>query len=253
MQKWKKSILFTSLFVVLCVLASFGGYKGSRLLADSITVKAEQNAEKAGLFKPKEADSPFKDDVEGTAFGKSRPLKLIYIVDYETGKIEKLILEQLDTIGMTASFIYFETEILYTMTPALYKKLVTGNVLLPQTVTFKELYAYYGNESVFDAGRLIVDELLGVEIDYYIVMSTEKVPGEFMRERITSLGLKDLYEGKIPEKTDINEYEMEYYAGLCEYIADRDINIYEAPVIRRNESCFADVNGIWEILGTLIY
>ena len=251
MRNWKKSILSVTFFILLCVLAAVGGYKGSRALADSITVQAEQNAEKAGLFRiPETKSNPEQNNKNQTGSGILRPYSLIYIVDYEIGKVEGLILEQLDTIGMSARFLYLDTDILYTMTPELYKRLVTGNVLLPQTVTFKELYSYYGNETVFDAGKKIVGELLGVEIDHYIVCSSEKVSREFKIERITSLGLKELYEESEQEITDISEEDRKAYLELCEYITDKDIYIYDAPVLRRNESCFADVNAILEILVT---
>ena len=52
MSKGKKKLIFTTIAVFLCMAAAFGGYKGARYIADRITVKAEINAEKAGLFRP---------------------------------------------------------------------------------------------------------------------------------------------------------------------------------------------------------
>ncbi|MBR4343980.1 MAG: hypothetical protein IKP88_15000 [Lachnospiraceae bacterium] len=259
----KKDIIFVSTAVVLCLAAAVGGYKGSRYIADSITVKAEQNAEKAGLFKPRilieiESRETEKNTVNGdgsqgpeekiTVIRNSRPLSIIYVTDFETGKIEKIALEIFDTINMSAEYIFFDTDISYTMTASLYRSLANGNVLLPQTIRLKELYGYYGADAAFDAGRRIVSELIGREVDHYISLSKEDVPEDFMMERVTVLGMIELHSAGETRLTDISEEEEAMLRDYGEKFRESDIKSGQAPVIRRNESCFIDVAGLWEIL-----
>ena len=146
--------------ISISILAGLGAYKGARLLADEITTDAEKQAEKAGLFKPEGIEDDMSKKLvngEGTV-EKLRPMNLIYSVNYETGKIEKLAVQIFDTVSMKVSFVYFDPEITYTMTGTLYRSLANGNVLVPQTVRLSELYSYYGNASAFDAGRRIISE-----------------------------------------------------------------------------------------------
>jgi len=250
----KKGTIFVIVSVFLCIAAAIGGYKGSRYIADRITVKAEENAERAGLFKPSasaiENGSNTVDDLDEkiSPIKNNRPSSVIFVTDFETGKIEKLALEIIDTINMSAKYIYFDTDISYTITPALYRKLANGNVLLPQTVKLKELYGYYGADTAFEAGRKIVGELVGKEIDYYISLSKEYAPEDFMIERVTALGLKELHTPHENRLSDIPENEDSILGSYGEKLKDSDVKTVEAPVIKRNESCFLDVSGLWEIL-----
>lgn len=258
MSKGKKKLIFTTIAVFLCMAAAFGGYKGARYIADRITVKAEINAEKAGLFRPQvrtnEADVTEAGDPEDTGdtalkiLSKGRVLSLVYVTDYETGKIDRLALEVFDTINMSASIIYLDPEISYTMTASLYRKLANGNVLLPQTVKLSELYGYYGVENAYEAGKDILSELIGLEIDHYISFSKEYVLEDFLEERMTALGLKELHEQREDRLTSIASEEEAVMITYMENFSDRDVKVYDAPVIKRNESCFADLPGLWSLL-----
>ena len=246
----KKSALLVLISISLCLLAALGGYKGSRLLADEITTEAEINAEKAGLFKPENTESGAAEKLSsGEKVIKSlKPMGLIYVMDYETGKVKELAVGVFDTISMNVSMIYLDIDISYTMTGALYRMLANENVLVPQTVRFSELYSYYGNAAAFGAGRKIVSELLGMDIDYFISLSKDDAPEDLLIGRITALGLKELYEDRAGKETDLKADDEIAFSNLCLYLSDSDVKGYEAPVIRRNESCFADVIGIWEML-----
>lgn len=240
--------------ISLSLLAGLGAYKGARLLADEITTDAEKQAEKAGLFKPEGIeDDMSKKLVNGEETAeKLRPMNLIYSVNYETGKIEKLAVQIFDTVSMKVSFVYFDPEITYTMTGTLYRSLANGNVLVPQTVRLGELYSYYGNASAFDAGRKIISELLGMEVDFYSAFSKENISNDFPLERVTALGCEELFRKKDGKETNLSHAQEESFAGLTAYISDADVKTYEAPVIKRNESSFTDITGVWEILKEII-
>ncbi len=240
--------------ISISILAGLGAYKGARLLADEITTDAEKQAEKAGLFKPEGIEDDMSKKLvngEGTV-EKLRPMNLLYSVNYETGKIEKLAVQIFDTVSMKVSFVYFDPEITYTMTGTLYRSLANGNVLVPQTVRLSELYSYYGNASAFDAGRKIISELLGVEVDYYSAFSKEDISEDFQVERVTALGCKELLQKKDGKETNLTHAKEDSFVGLTSYINDGDVKTYEAPVIKRNESCFTDITGVWEILREII-
>ena len=250
----KNSILLTTLIVLSSLLAAVGGYKGARYLADKITMEAEANAEKAGLFKPVGVENGLSEKlVNGEKTVNSlRPMSLIYVMDYETGKVTDLAVELFDTVSMRVKFIYFDTDISYTMTGTLYRSLANGNVLVPQTVKLSELYGYYGNDAAFDAGRLIVSELLGRDIEYYMSFSAGDEPEDFKIRRVTALGVKELYEeygDKKDADTNMAAGEIKSFTELASYIKDSDVTSAEAPAIRRNESCYVDVAALWELMG----
>ena len=257
MSQKKKTVLVVTVSLILCFAAAVGGYKGARYIADSITVKAEENAEKAGLFKPKEIEEITlpdekslieRDSENRVVLKKTRPLSLITVTDYETGKIEKIAVEIFDTVKMKADFIYFDPDISYTMTASLFRKLANGNVLLPQTVTLRELYSYYGADTAYAAAKKIVGELMDMEIDRYISYSIENAPEDFMIEKMTALGMKELFDEREARLTDAEKQEEEAVAMYCDSLRDADIYITSAPVIKRNESCFADISALYQII-----
>lgn len=254
--KKKNKIWLIFAAVSLCLLVSLAAYKGVRLIAGSITREAEQNAEKAGLFKPKGVEEDLTEKLingtAGSAASNLRPLFLIYLMDYESGKVEKLVLEVFDTVSMKVSFIYLDPDITYTMTGSLYRALANGNVLVPQTVRFSELYSYYGTAAAFDAGKKIAGEMLGTPIDHYAIYTADSGGAELKIERITALGVKELFCLETGEDTDMREDEKAAYKEYAGYLKDTDIKVYEAPVIKHNESCFIDIAKTWEILGELL-
>ena len=248
--KAKNSILLATAIVVLSTLAAVFGYKGARVLADSITEKAEANAEKAGLFKPAGIENELSQKlVKGEkTLDSMRPMTLIYVMDYETGKIEDLAALLFDTVSMRASLIYFDADISYTMTGTLYRSLANANVLVPQTVKLSELYSYYGNDAAFDVGRVVMSELLGRDIEYFRSFSADSIPEDFTIRRITALGLRELYEDRKETETNMEPGEIKGFLELVSYLADSDVKCCDAPVIRRNESCFVDVSALYGLM-----
>ena len=245
-----KTLLFVLLGLVLCTLAAIGGYKGSRYIADSITVKAEENAEKAGLFKVETTeDLPLlsEDENENPEL-KSEPVTLIYVADYETGKIVDITIVFFNTVKQRMFVMNMDPDISYTMTGQLYRSLANENVLLPQTVKVRELYGYYGNDAAFPAGKKIISELLGKEIDYYIAYSTENVISSLKSGAWTVKSAKEMYEPGEDIFTDMREIEAKSYSEMLEMLSDGDISEAEAPVIKRNENSFLDVVSTWQLI-----
>jgi len=246
-----KKILTVTFAVLLCLLAGIGGYKGSNMIAAAITEDAEAAAEKAGLFRPSSVESDrviadLKEKDVGSVSGRFN--SVVYVVDYESGKIECMLLELFDTVGMRVSAVYFDTDISYTMTAGLYRSLADHNVLLPQTVTFRELYGYYGNDAAFDAGRRILEEMTGRTFDGFSVFTGENAPEGLVSGHLTALAVKEMHSENEEIFTDIPKGIAGELYEYCDTLKDTDIRVYDSPVIRRNESCFADMAGLWELL-----
>ena len=256
-SKKKKNTLYVTAAVFLSLAAAVGGYKGARYIANSITVKAEENAEKAGLFTPKEFREETlpdknslieRDSEDRVVLKKTRPISLITVTDYETGKLEKMAVEIFDTVKMKVDFLYLNPDISFTMSASLYRQLANGNVLLPQTVTFRELYAYYGADSAYAAAKKIIGEMIGLEIDRYISYSLENAPEDFMIEKMTALGVKELFDERDARLTDAEKQGEEAVLPYCEALRDADVSGVTVPVIKRNESCFADISALYQII-----
>jgi hypothetical protein len=69
---------------------------------------------------------------------------------------------------------------------------------------------------------------------------------------MTALGCKELLQKKDGKETNLTHAQEDSFVGLTSYINDADVKTYETPVIKRNESCFADITGVWEILREII-
>lgn len=197
------SFMILCLCILLVVMAAVGGYAYSRKLAGDITSEAEKDAfdPAAGMETPTsdvaagiEASAsgelwhPDNNQNDGAALEDSSsepaydttvkltPLNLIFGTNPGTGRIEHMVIECLDSLNFAITYIYIEPEISYTMSSTLYRKLANKNALLPQSVTFTELYNYYKNDKAYEAGRSILSEMLGYEIDYYTALPL----GDFM-------------------------------------------------------------------------
>ena len=81
------------------------------------------------------------------------PVEIIYDVNFETGRIEEMLVGILRTTEGKIDYLRIDTDVMYTMSASLYSSLTPDNTTLPQTVTFSELYRYYHNDKAFDAGR----------------------------------------------------------------------------------------------------
>ena len=204
----------------------------------------------------------------------STPIEVIYDVDFNTGRIEEILIGILKTASGRLDYIRIDAGVMYTMSSTLYSALTPENTTLPQTVTFSELYRYYGNNKAFEAGRRIISELLSISVDYYCALpdenfdrlfSVRQIDGEtyvrtasdisHMKEDYGTGGslkgfIEKVFDGAV---TDLDIDQRLRYLETLDSLEDKDVSFTLAPVLEKNESRWLDTGATAGILYELLY
>ncbi|MCR5324313.1 MAG: hypothetical protein K6E85_13730 [Lachnospiraceae bacterium] len=202
------------------------------------------------------------------------PVEVIFDVNFETGRIEEILIGILRTTEGKLDYLRIDTDVMYTMSTGLYTSLTPDNTTLPQMVTFSELYRYYHNDRAFEAGRSIISEMLNFNILYYSAMPDydfeklfyiKKYDEEIdMKFAVTSSEAKEDYEtagsvkgfvGKILKDTITNwsiEERLRYLDAL-DGLEPGNVTFTDAPVYEMNESCRLDADATGRILYDILY
>ncbi len=269
MKKKSKGFTFLILSLVLVTVAVFGGFA----LAKAIRSNPETGT---GPKQQAPADNENRPSQGGSKAGVvlTNPIEVIYDVDFETGRIEQILISILNTYSSKLDFIRIDTNVMYTMSASLYSALTPENTTLPQTVTFSELYRYYGNDHAFDAGRRIIGELLSVNTDYYCALPERDfdrvfsirswddetvirfaADGSQVKEDYGTEGSVRGFIGDILENavTNCSIESRNGYVELFDSLEDSDISFTDAPVYENNESCWLDTGAMAGILYEILY
>lgn len=97
---------------------------------------------------------------------------LIFHFDDETGEINSILLEIFHLEEKRMQFITIPIRTQYTMSEALYRKLVLVHPTIPQVIRLSNITKYFERDDVYDYGVLIVEDLLGVSISFYTAIPT---------------------------------------------------------------------------------
>ena len=210
----------------------------------------------------------------GTIVLSKTPVEVIYDVNFETGRIDEILIGIMRTTEGKIDYIRIDTDVVYTMSANLYSSLTPDNTTLPQTVTFSELYRYYHNNKAFDAGRRIISEMLSFSIYYYSAMpdydfeklfSTEKddegtdidfavsparVKSDYGTEQSTKGFIEDILKNTL---TNWSIDERLRYLDTLDDLEYEDVSFTDAPVYEMNESCRLDTDAAGRILYDILY
>lgn len=272
----RKSNVWILISILLVIAAVFGGYE----LAEHIGQKAmEEQADSVNT------DDDTEDDVGETDSSRDaaqtvrnlelKETELVIVVNYETGRIENLLLSVMRGDTTRLDFIRIAPEISYTMSSGLYAELIADNAKLPQTVTFTEIYKYYESRRAFEAAKRIFSELTGIKIQYYTALpvtefekyiyvgnSSGNFRAGFLVTRREAIG--NLYgtpgsvkgiltEGLKSAETDYPAEERLKYLEVYDSLEGENSSFSDAPVIRNNESGELDVTGFASLMYGLLY
>lgn len=190
--------------------------------------------------------------------------ELIYVLNPEGDAIESLIVSELDAKNGELSYYLLDNQIGYTMTGTLFSTLTVTNIRLPQTVILGNLCSYYGSDDFLDAGRRIIEEMLGAEIKSYIVFTAEELadyiyvggrnhdrlkPGSTLselKEKYTDtvgslLGaIKAFSEGR---KSNRSAQDRIRYLEVLDGLDDEDVFLETVPTQEHNETVSLDYSG----------
>jgi hypothetical protein len=106
-------------------------------------------------------DGIVKEDKEGIS------KNLIYCYEEDTEKITKLILEMFDSEDNKMTYITIPEKTQLTLSNNLYQKLILDDPEIPQILKLTTITEYLDHDRAFSDELLIVEELLGTDINYY--------------------------------------------------------------------------------------
>lgn len=112
---------------------------------------------------------------------------LIYCYDHEDHRISRLLLEVFNSRREKLAYISIPLDTKLVMSDTLYRKLIIIKPEIPQIIKFSSVTKYLEEESVFEYGVLMAEDLLGTDISYYTVVP-EDLFTEIFEERVVPVG-----------------------------------------------------------------
>lgn len=110
---------------------------------------------------------------------------LIYSVDKDTGKIKGLVLEVFNTNTGNMDYITIPAATEITISNELYGKLAKAGCEAPQIIKMSAIHKYFSEDTMYEYGELIINDLLGIDISYYTVMEPQEFKKIFEQTEYT--------------------------------------------------------------------
>lgn len=149
----------TSVLVIcLLFLAGFASYKVSLFYFNEKGVSRDSKA------------SDMIQELYGSVEVEDVSKNLIYSVDQESGKIKSIVLEIFNTNTKNMDYITIPVKTEFTISNELYQKLAATGCEAPQIIKLSSIYKYFSEDTLYEYGELIINDLLGIDISYYTVV-----------------------------------------------------------------------------------
>lgn len=219
-----KSLLFLILFAAI----SMGSYKLVMYfygVEDSNAIETIPSVKKQTLITEARIDDLSKH--------------LIYCVDEDTGDITKLILEIYDCQKLMLYYLTIPIKTQLTLSDSLHRELVLIKPSIPGFLKLSAITGYLPQETAYEYGVLIIEELLKIQISYYTVVpqsiydtvfETELIKGKannqqstenaFPREVFSDVFLEHL--STIKTETELRNYIEELYRKITSNLSFED-------------------------------
>jgi hypothetical protein len=132
---------------------------------------------------------------------------LIFRVQEETGEINGMLLEIFHCEEKRMQFITIPIRTQYTMSEALYRKLVLVHPTIPQVIRLSNITKYFDKDAVYDYGVLIMEDLLGIDISYYTAIPESIYTTIFKTQKIAEESGATSSQKLLQEKESSISYE----------------------------------------------
>ncbi|MDF2537042.1 MAG: putative rane protein [Herbinix sp.] len=161
-------------------------------IVEAYSISEDESRNKEEIIKEEGINEASVDDVSRN---------LIYCIDNQTGKIDKILLEIFHCKNKKLSYITIPVKTQFTMTDILYRRLITVNPSVPQVIKLSNITKYFDQDAVYDYGVLLMEDLLKIKISYYTVIPKELYITVFGTEN-----LKAGQKGTLPKEIFSEEY-----------------------------------------------
>ena len=120
-----------------------------------------------------------KSDGEAELVSKN----LILAVDSESGKIKRIVIEIFNSNTGNLDYITVPTQLEFTMSYDLYKKLASANPDVPQIVCMKKIHKYFEGENRNQCAQLLLEDIMDISFCYYTEVPLETYKDMFRSEK----------------------------------------------------------------------
>lgn len=140
---------------------------------------------------------------------------LILHYDEESGQMKHILLEVYHCEQKKIIYISIPLRTQFTMSETLYRRLAVVYPAIPQIITLSNIPKYFNEETVFEYGSLIIEDLLDIKLSYYTA-----IPDQVYRTMFTA--------SKNEDKSELT-YEMfskEYRNALSKMKTEEELKDY---------------------------
>ncbi|MBH1942568.1 hypothetical protein I5677_16875 [Mobilitalea sibirica] len=142
---------------------------------------------------------------------------IIFSVNEENGEISKILLEIFHCEAKKLYYITVPIRTQFTMSDTLYQKLVPVYPAIPQVIKLSNITKYFPEETLYEYGALIIDDLFGINTSYYTVIPKDIYETIFVSKNIT-LEEDNMEEGQTVDRSITKEVFSDEYLTLLETI-----------------------------------
>lgn len=150
-----KSLLYVSVFVSLV----FGSYQVSLAYF-----------ERYGNAGENKSLSKYIDNLNADGVAEEVSKNMILAIDPESGKIKKIVIEICNTNTGNIDYITVPSNLQFTISYDLYKKLATANSDIPQIITMRKIHKYFEGEGLCQCAQLLLEDTMDIQFSYYTVI-----------------------------------------------------------------------------------
>lgn len=118
-------------------------------------------------------DSTDKDavlDIVGDVTADAVSRNIIYSYDPTTKIIDAIVIEILNTESGNLDFVTIPAESQITVSNEIYKRMCAAGADAPQIITLSLLNDYFGDDTAYEYGILLLEDYMGIDIGYYTSM-----------------------------------------------------------------------------------
>lgn len=213
-------VFLRSIFTILALfIAGFISYKITLLYYDHFGGPSDDD-KSAKLIRE------LYGEVEVTDVAKN----LIYCVG-EDKEIKAVVLEIFNTNTYNMDYITIPMKSQFTVSNELYQKLCASGCDAPQIIKLSKMDNYFSDETLYEYGVILLEDLLDIDIDYYTAVPVEEFKKAFKQGDATIAYAEDgttmqsyyewhLKKSFINQVRELSESELEDFvkeeASLCE-------------------------------------
>jgi hypothetical protein len=179
-----------------------------------------------GIETPKIAEIEETDEVKPITVPTIDDISknLIFCYDDETKEIKKILLEVFWCADHRITYLTIPMRTQFTISNSLYQKLIVTDPSIPQIMKLSSISKYFDQETIYDYGVLITEDMLKADISYYTAVplsmyqsifesSAEEDEDQELTVEVFSDAFED-YLKKIKTEEDLKHYLTKSYPSV---------------------------------------